>query len=164
MRNCLQNGADKEVFDEITAGVSHQDPDVAIAFARLLTGSFPEQAAEMLLKRVDSVDTATADQLLGLLTDFDLTDYRETLYALAETRDTHFHATVIHLLASQENSDYLERALQLVDNTNPRLCAAGIHYVLHHQEPVKNPDHLVQKWLDLLQGSTHACLAGDVPR
>lgn len=154
------NGASKEVFDEITAGVTHQDPDVAIAFARLLTGSFPEQAAAMILKRVDSADTATADQLIGLLAAIDLTDYRETLYALAGTRDTHFHATVVRLLAGQEDSGYLDHALQLLENPNPRLCAAGIHYVLHHQEPVKNPDHLMQKWLDLLQGSTHACLAG----
>ena len=154
------NGANKEVLDEITTGVAHQDPDVAIAFAHLLTGSFPEQAAEMLLKRVDSADTATADQLLGLLADIDLTDYREKLHAMAETRDTHFHATVVRLLAGQQDSSYLDHALQLLENTNPRLRAAGIHYVLHHQEPVKNPDYLVQKWLDLLQDSTHTCQAG----
>jgi hypothetical protein len=154
------NGASKEVFDEITAGVTHQDPDIAIAFARLLTGSFPEQAAEMLLKRVDSADTATADQLLGLLEDIDLTGYREQLHALTGTRDTHFHATIVHLLASQKDSSYLDHALQLLENTNPRLRAAGIHYVLHHQDPVKNPDYLVRKWLDLLQGNTHACQDG----
>ncbi|UCC55705.1 MAG: MFS transporter, partial [Gammaproteobacteria bacterium] len=153
------NGANREIFDEITAGLAHRDPDVAIAFARLLTGSFPEQAAALLLDRVDSADDATADQLLRLLADIDLSNYREILYALAETRDAHFHATVVRLLASQKDGGYLEQALQLMESSNPRLCAAGIHYVLHSQEASQDPEYLVRKWRGLLQDSTSACKA-----
>jgi hypothetical protein len=154
------NGANRDIFEEITVGLAHQDPDVAIAFARLLTGSFPEQAAELLLERVESADNATADQLLGLLADLDLNDNREKLYALAGTRDAHLHATVVRLLARQKDSGYLEEALQLVESSNPRLCAAGIHYVLHCQEPRQDPDRLVRKWHNLLQENTNACKAG----
>jgi hypothetical protein len=154
------HGADREIIDELTAGVNHEDPDVMLAFARMLAGSFPGQAAATLLNRVDSADTRTADQLLGLLADIDLTAHREQLYALAGTRDAHFQATVIDLLAGQNDSGYLEHALQLVDNTNPRLSAAGIHYAVHHLEATGNPDHLVRKWLDLLQGNSRACQAG----
>lgn len=154
------NGANKEVFNELTAGVAHPDPDVAIAFARLLTGSFPEQAAATLLKRIEAADTATADQLLGLLVDMDVTGYREQLYALAGTRDAHFRATVVHLLAGLEDSGYLVHALQLVEDSNPRLCAAGIHYALHHPDAAGNQDYLAAQWLGLLQGDTQASQAG----
>lgn len=153
------HGAGKEVFDEIVQGLNHEDPEVAIAFARLLVGSFPEQAAELIFARLDSADTATADQLLGLLGETDLSQYRERLYKLTERGDAHFQATVIHLLARQKDPGYLQQATRLLEHSNPRLRAAGIHYCLHQPVADKEPEHLVQKWLGLIGGDTGACKA-----
>lgn len=152
-------GADRKVITEITAGVRHEDPEVAIAFARLLAGSFPEQAAAPILARIDGTDSATADRFLGLLAEVDLNGHRDRLFAMGRQGDAHLQATVMHLLASQDDPDYAGHALQLLDETNPRLCAAGLHYCLHHRTAGIDPEYLTRKWLDLLQGDTGASLA-----
>ncbi|MDH3980269.1 MAG: MFS transporter [Gammaproteobacteria bacterium] len=154
------HGASKEVLDEIVQGLNHEDPEVAIAFARLLAGSFPEQAAELIFARIDSANTATADQLLGLLGEIDLSQYRERLYKLAERGDEHFQATVIHQLAGQKDPGYLEQAANLLEHANPRLRAAGIHFCLHQPATGKQHEQLAQEWLGLIQGNTGTCKAG----
>lgn len=154
------NGAGKEVFAEIIAGVNHEDPEVAIAFARLLAGSFPEQAAEPILARIDSADSATANRLLGLLAELDLGAHRDRLFSLGRQGDARLQATVMQLLSALDDPGYTDHALRLVENSNPRLCAAGLHYCLHHRQPEIDPEYLARKWLDLLHKDTGASLAG----
>ena len=153
------NGAGKVVLDEIIQGLNHDDPEVAIAFARLLVASFPEQAAELLFERIDRTDTASADQLLGLLAKIDTSHYRERLYRLAERGDEHFRATIVLHLSVQQDPDYLEQAIQLLDHANPRLRAAAIHYCLHHPASKLEPDVLARQWLALIQGNNGSCKA-----
>lgn len=153
------NGAGKVVLDEIIQGLNHDDPEVAIAFARLLVGSFPEQAAELIFERIDTADTASADQLLGLLGEIDTSQYRERLYRLAERGDEHFRATVILQLSAQNDPDYLEQATGLLGHANPRLRAAAIHYCLHHPATEQGPDDLARQWLALIQGDSGSCKA-----
>ncbi len=154
------SGAGSEVLDEILQGLNHEDPEVAIAFARVLVSSFPEQAAEHVLARIDAADTATADQLLGVLGDIDLGRQRDSLYALAGRGDAHFQATVIRQLARQQDAGYLDRALALLEHPNPRLRAAGIHYCLHQPAAAAlNTDHLVPTWLALIEDEAGACKA-----
>jgi HEAT repeat protein len=153
------NGAGKEVLDEIVQGLNHEDPEVAVAFARVLVGSFPEQAAQLIFARIDNADTASADQLLGLLEEVDISQHLDRLYILAERSDAHFKATVIQLLAGQENPGYLEQATGLLEHSNPRLRAAGIHYCLHHPAKERESIQLVQQWLGLIQGDIGACKA-----
>lgn len=158
--NTELEGGGRVVLEEISRGVNHADPDIAVSFARVLAASFPDQAAGILLERAANSDAATADRLLKLLEDIDLSGHEQHLRTLVAGRDSHLQATVITLLAHLNDPALQGEALQRVRSTNPRLSASAIHVVLQRAAGGPVTGDVLTAWERLLQGDTPAALAG----
>lgn len=152
------SGSGKTVTDEIASGIDHEDPDIAIAFARLLAESFPQDAAGPIIARARTADTATADQLLSLMSCTNITGQQDQLRELMTTGDAHFRATITRLIADQDAHGNNSDISDLLESDNPRLRATGIHVGLKHANPADR-QRAINTWTDLLTGSINECLA-----
>ena len=152
------SGSGKAVLAQITRGINHAEPEVAVAFARLLAESFPGIAADMIIERARAADAVTADRLLNLLPATDMTGQFEKLGVLMTEGDAHLQATIMRLTADQMVRGKNADVSGMLENDNPRLCVAGIHVALRHADPVVR-QLAFDQWLDLLAGSSHEGLA-----
>jgi hypothetical protein len=153
------NGCNDDVLNEITAGVNHADPEVAITFAKVLTASFPEQAAAVILKRAQTAETDTQDQLMILLGALDVTTCSDELGALADRGDAHLKSTILRLMLDSGSTQALTEAAVLLDSANPRLRATAIHALLRHPDSGTGTDRIVSAWESLLGESNESRLA-----
>ena len=158
--NMELKGSGEDVLEEISRGVNHADADVTVSFARVLAASFPDQAAGILLERAANSDAATADRLLKLLEDIDLSGHVQHLRTLLADGDPHLQATVIRLLAHLNEPALQGKVLQQVQSTNPRLSASAVHVVLQQAAAGPVTGDVLPAWERLLQGDTPAALAG----
>ncbi|MEN8107068.1 MAG: MFS transporter [Pseudomonadota bacterium] len=152
------SGSGKTVSDEISRGIHHEDPDVAVAFSRLLVESFPQDAAVPIIARAGTADTATADRLLKLLSSTDLTTQQDRLHELMSKGDAHFQATIIRLMTDQNMRTNSADVGNLLESSNPRLCATGIHAALGHAN-IADIRRSIEKWTNLLAGDINECHA-----
>jgi len=153
------NGCSDKVFEEVMRGVSHPDPEVSLAFSRVLTGSFPERAARIILVRAADSDTAAADRYLSLLDTLDISPYRAELQDLARRGDDHLRASLLRLRLDKDDAGALAEALQQFDNDNPRLRATAIHASLLESATSNLRDRGGAAWEILLLQDTDSQLA-----
>jgi hypothetical protein len=153
------NGCSDAVFAEVMRGVSHTDPEVSLAFSRVLTESFPERAAGIILARAAENDNAAADRYLALLEHLDIYPYRAALQDLARRGDNHLQASVLRLRLDKDEAGALAEALQLFDSDNPRLRATAVHAALLDADAGARRDRGVAAWHALLQQDTDSRLA-----
>jgi hypothetical protein len=153
------NGCSDEVFEEVMRGVSHPDPEVSLAFSRVLIGSFPERAAGIILARAASGDNATADRYLALLERLDITPYTAELQELARRGDNHLRASLLHLRLDKGDAAAIAEALQQFDNDNPRLRVTAIHAALLDSDASSQRDRGLAAWDALLRQDTDSQLA-----
>jgi hypothetical protein len=153
------NGCSDEVFAEVMRGVNHSDPEVSLAFSRVLTGSFPERAAGIILARAADSDNASADRYLALLENLDISPYKAELRDLALRGDNHLRASLLHLRLDKGDGEALAEALQQIDNDNPRLRATAVHASLLDAAGNRLRDSGLAAWHDLLQQETGSQLA-----
>jgi len=153
MYSDLQGCGDK-TLDEIIQGINHPDTEVAVAFAKILAGSFPEQAVEIILKRASSMDNTTADRILNVLAPLDLAAHADELRRLGERGDLHLKATVMRLLLEKGDQATITAALTQLDSSNPRLQSAAIHAALHYPDAHNRRDRAMTTWQTLLQSDT----------
>jgi len=153
MYSDLQGCGDK-TLDEIMQGLNHPDAEVAVAFARILAGSFPEQAVGGILKRAGSMDNATADRVLNILAPLDLAAHADELRRLGEQGDLHLKATVMRLLLDKGDQETITTAITQLDSSNPRLQSAAIHAALRYPDTHNCRDRAMTTWQALLQSDT----------
>jgi hypothetical protein len=153
MYSDLQGCGDK-TLDEIIQGINHPDAEVAVAFAKILAGSFPEQAVEIILKRAGSMDNTTADRILNVLAPLDLAAHADELRRLGEQGDLHLKATVMRLLLEKGDQATITAALTQLDSSNPRLQSAAIHAALRYPDAHNCRDRAMTTWQTLLQSDT----------
>lgn len=152
------SGSNRAVIDEIIRGVNQENPDVAVAFARLLAESFPDIAAGTIVDRAHTADTKTANQLLSLLSGTDMNGQLDKLRELSTQHDAHFQATIMRLVTDQDAGDNSADISNLLAAGNPRLRATGIHAALRQAGPAKN-HNVIEQWIALLSGDENECLA-----
>jgi hypothetical protein len=153
-------GCSEEVYGEILRGVNHADPEVSLAFSRVLVGSFPQQAAGIILARAARSDNPTADRYLALLRSLDLSGHRPELEDLARRGDDHLRASLLRLLPGIRDRSAPDGQLCGLGDTNPRLCATAIHAAL--LEPAAatvDRKRVLAAWHALLEQDTCAQLA-----
>jgi len=153
------NGCSDEVFEEVMRGVNHIDPEVSLAFSRVLTGSFPERAAGIILARAAVSDNAAADRYLSLLENLDISPYTAELQDLARRGDNHLRASLLRLRLDKGDAGALEEALQQFDSDNPRLRTTAIHASLLDADNATRRKRCVAAWHALLQQGTDSQLA-----
>jgi len=148
-------GSSGEVLQEVLRGVHHPDSEVAGAFSRLLVNSFPEQAADIILERIEKTDNATTDRLLGMLSSLDLSGHVQQLHTLAERGDSHLKATVLQILVASGDQASVTQAVRHLGGRNPRLATVAIHAALRDPGRID----ITGKWLELLESGTDGTLA-----
>ncbi|MGD8875845.1 MAG: hypothetical protein PVH38_11915 [Gammaproteobacteria bacterium] len=153
------NGCSDEVFEEVMRGVNHMDPEVSLAFSRVLTGSFPERAAGIILARAADSDNAAADRYLTLLEKLDISPYAAELQDLANRGDNHLRASLLRLRLDKGDAGALQEALQLFDSDNPRLRTTAIHASLLDADTATRRNRCLAVWQALLQQGTDSQLA-----
>jgi predicted Fe-Mo cluster-binding NifX family protein len=147
-------GCGNETLDEIMQGINHADTEVVVAFARILVGSFPDKAAEIILKRASSMDNATADRILSMLARLELSAHADALSRLGENGDLHLQATVMRLLLERGDQKTITEAITQLDSSNPRLQSAAIHAALAYPDAHNCRDRVMTSWRTLLQSDT----------
>jgi len=153
------NGCSDEVFEDVMRGVSHTDPEVSLAFSRVLTGSFPERAAGIILARAADSDNAAADRYLALLENLDISPYAAELQDLGRRGDSHLQATLLHLRLDKGDTLAITEALLQLDSKNPRLRATAIHAALLDADAASHRNSGIAAWHALLQQGTDSQLA-----
>jgi ATP/ADP translocase len=153
------NGCSDEVFEEVMRGVSHPDPEVSLAFSRVLISSFPERAAGIILARAAESDNAAADRFLSLLRDLDISPYKAELQELARRGDDHLRASLLRLRLDKNDAGALAEALQQLGSDNPRLRATAIHASLLDEDTATRRKRCLAGWHALLQEGTESQLA-----
>jgi hypothetical protein len=153
------NGCSDEVFGEVMRGVNHLDPEVSLAFSRVLTGSFPDRAAGIILARAADSDSAVADRYLTLLEGLDISPYAAELQALARRGDDHLRASLLRLRLDKGHAGALQEALQQFDSDNPRLRSTAIHASLLDADTATRQQRCLAAWHTLLEQGTDSQLA-----
>jgi hypothetical protein len=152
-------GCSDETLDEVMHGIKHPDAEVAVAFARILTASFPEQAVAIILQRAANLDNATADRFLKLLATLELSGHAEALRQLAVQGDSHLQTTVTRLLLDQGDTRTIAAAVDLLDSHNFRLQAIAIHATLKFSADDSRRQQALATWQTLLAADNAARLA-----
>ena len=152
-------GAGDDALDEILRGINHADTEVSLAFARVLTASFPERAVEIILQRARSADNADIDRFLKMLAGLDITPHVDDVRQFGASGDAHLQTTVLGLLLEQGDAQALSEAVALLDSRNPRLQSTAVHAALQQGPAGRTREQALSAWLELLNGSTAARLA-----
>ena len=152
-------GCDDDTLDEIMRGINHPDAEVALAFAKILAASFPDQAVEIILRRAADMDNATIDRFMRLLAPLELSDHADALRRLGEQGDSHLQATVLRLLLEQGDIQALATASGLLDSEDPRLQSSAIHATLQFPAAAGSREQALVRWQALLTADNAARLA-----
>lgn len=152
-------GSGEDTLNEIMRGISHADTEVALAFARVLTASFPDHAVEIILQRARSTENADTDRFLKMLAGLDITPHTNEIRRFGASGDAHLQATVLGLLLGQGDRQAQTEAIALLGNRNPRLQSTAVHAALLPGATGQTREQALAAWLGLLNGSTAARLA-----
>ena len=152
-------GCGEDTLDEIMRGIKHPDVEVALAFAKILAASFPDQAVEIILQRAADMDNATTDRFLKLLANLDLSGHAGALRDLADQGDDHLQTTVMRLLLDQGDARTITATFDLLGNSNFRLQSIAVHAVLRFAADDSNRKQALATWHALLDTDNAARLA-----
>ena len=152
-------GCGDDTLDEIMRGINHPDAEVALAFAKTLAASFPDRAAEIILQRAADMDNATTDRFMKLLATLELSGHADDLRRLGDQGDGHLKTTVMRLLLDQGDTQTIAAAVDLLDNSNPRLQSIAIHAALQFPADDSGRKQALAAWHALLDADNAARLA-----
>lgn len=125
---------DARVLEELELGVMHGDEQVAVAYARVLVGSFRERAADVVLRRIQTASVATRDVLLRLVGPH---LSRAQVEALGiEGDDAHETSTLVELHLAVDGAQSARLIAQCLAAENPRLVAWGVVGAWRSEDPV----------------------------
>jgi hypothetical protein len=152
-------GCGDDTLDEIMRGINHPDAEVALAFARILTASFPDRAVEIILQRAADMDNATTDRFMRLLATLELSGHADDLRRLGDQGDSHLKTTVMRLLLDQGDTQTIAAAVDLLDSSNFRLQSIAIHATLKFPADDSSRKQALAAWHTLPDTDNAARLA-----
>ena len=139
----------EEVFTELAQGVAQEDNQISMAFARILVPAFPDRASTVILQRVGSADSATADLLFNLLVPLNPPELSPHLYAAMENADDHLKATILRILFSLKDEKARNHVSDALKSNNPRIQLSGIYGAMEYNIEDKI-DETFKRWMKLL--------------
>lgn len=155
-------GTGKDTLDKIMRGINNSDTEVSLAFAKILTSSFPDKAAAIIIKRAENMDNAAADNMLGTLRKLDISSHTNALLKIADNGDTHLKTTVTRMLLEEGDRKTAGKAVTLLASENPREQSTAIHAALLFPETAEVRKQVLATWKTLLQHNTSSrCAALD---
>ena len=144
-------GCGNETLDKLVRGINQPEAEVSVAFAKILAESFPEKAVAIILQRASTLDSATADRILNLLTRLDSSAHAAELRKLGANGDLHLKTTVMRLLLDKGDQIAIADAITDLDSKNPRMQSTAIHAALRYPDAHDSRDKAIASWQTLLQ-------------
>src|SRR3954470_13064880 len=128
----IKTAADPELFARLVDGVKHQDEQICLTYARMLSNTFPDKAPEIVFERMAHASAPVCDQLVRLIGPA-LPD--QLLHRLQESRelgDAHDRATVLATRFEAKDPRVKNEVEECLCSDNPRLIACGVQGVLNY--------------------------------
>ncbi|MEO7727587.1 MAG: hypothetical protein ABIS45_10075 [Burkholderiales bacterium] len=117
---------DSELFARLVDGVKHQDEQICLTYARMLSNAFPDKAPEIIFERMQHASAPVCDQLVRLIGP---TLPEELLHRLESSRalgDAHERATVLATRFEAKDPRMQSHVEECFASENPRLVACGV--------------------------------------
>lgn len=142
-------GSDNEILEDLVRGVKHQDDHIFLAYARSLIKSFPEQATQIIVKRLPQADSKVRDQVVRQLLPLESEHLPRVLWQLADSADERFKATCYFSLIKLRDDRIWQKLPELLDHQQARFRSVGVFGVYSF-----GMDELLEKarqvWTELL--------------
>ena len=156
----MATAADPEVFARLVEGVKHQDEQICLTYARMLSSSFPDKAPEFIFQRMHHASAPLCDQLVRLIGPRLPEELLHRLEASRERGDAHERATVLSTRFEAKDPRILDQVGPCLDSDNPRLVACGVLGVLSYGLEERSAAAL-ERWRGLLTNpQTSSIFAG----
>jgi hypothetical protein len=144
-----KNAADPELFAHLVDGVTHQDEQICLTYARMLAHAFPKKAPEFILERMQHASAPVCDQLVRLIGPQLPEELLHRLETTRELGDAHERATVLTTRFEAKDPRMQAQVDPCFDSDNPRLVACGILGVLSYGLEDRR-DMALKRWQALL--------------
>lgn len=147
--SALQDTRDEGLLRDLEQGVMNEDEDFSLAYARVLSQSNPQRAAELLPERMNDASVAARDQLISLLPPIKTSAMCSKLHSEIGSGDDHLDATLYRALIECDDSDIRSKIPDLLEHPSPRVRAMGVYGAFSYPLP-EHGSKAQRVWLDLL--------------
>ena len=145
----IGTAGDPELFARLVDGVKHQDEQICLTYARMLSNAYPEKAPEIIFARMQHASAPICDQLVRLIGPQLPEDLLHRLESERERGDAHERATVLATRFEAKDPRMLAQVEPCFDSPNPRLVACGILGVLSYGLEERR-EMAIERWRTLL--------------
>jgi len=151
---------DPELFSKLCDGVRHEDEQICLTYARMLSNTFPDKAPEIIFERMQHASAPVCDQLVRLIGPKLPEELLHRLEATRERGDAHERATVLATRFEAQDPRMKPEVAKCLASDNPRLIACGVQGVLSYGMNDRL-DGAFARWRGLLEGpQTSSIYAG----
>ncbi|MEO8442236.1 MAG: hypothetical protein ABI547_07095, partial [Betaproteobacteria bacterium] len=153
----INTAADPEFFSRLVDGVKHQDEQICLTYARMLSNTFPDTAAETIFERMHQASAPLCDQLVRLIGPKLRDEQLHRLETSRERGDMHERATVLATRFEAKDQRVVGQVEPCLASDNPRLIACGVLGVLSYGLTNRR-EVALESWRALLAGSQTSSL------
>ena len=143
----------RELYRELVRGAQSADEEVSLAYAHLLVEAFPDRAAPVILRRMESGSIAFRDKSLHSLADCGGNFSGALLGLLDIADDDRLRAKLLNMLFARREPSAMDRVAPCLAAANPEQVAAGIRGVYSYGIAELEPE-AHRQWERLLTGTT----------
>ncbi|MDQ1363914.1 MAG: hypothetical protein QG652_1776, partial [Pseudomonadota bacterium] len=148
--HAFMDGKQPELIREIEQGLMSHEDDISIVYARVLSKSEPQLAAQLIPQRMSRASNAVKDQMVKILQPVECDAIKNQLRSELGRGDTHLDATLMKALFQSRDPAARQQVATLLNDENPRLRAAGIYGALRYPVP-ELIEQAVAEWIHLLE-------------
>ncbi|MFV2005356.1 MAG: HEAT repeat domain-containing protein, partial [Gammaproteobacteria bacterium] len=148
--NSFLKGNHEDLIKDIEQGLMSQDDDIGMVYARVLSESDPQRAAKLISARMDTSDNAVKDRLIKIVGSVEAFNLNDRIRKEIGCGDAHLDATILKTLFKARDNDAKSYVIQLLNDENPRIKAAGVYGALRYPMP-SLIEEAIAAWMALLK-------------
>ncbi len=151
-------GNDAEIFNALVKGLNSTSGMVSLSYARALMSSYPEEAIDLILDRIENLGTDVADQMIRLIGSNINDERAQKLLKYVDLGDQHLQATIYDVINAGEYDTADQLVVELLNSPGERIRATGIKAAFNHKNTA-NKMLAVSTWYNLVEGDQCCQLA-----
>jgi HEAT repeat protein len=145
----LHEAHDVGLIKDLEQGVMSDDDDVSLAYARVLCKTSPEEAAELIPRRMSTASIMARDQMIKMLQPLRSSAVCAQLRQYLGKGDAHLDATLYKALIEVRDEQVHSVVGDLLTHVSQRIQAVGV-YAAFHYPVLELQEQARQVWLNLL--------------
>ncbi|MDH5392364.1 MAG: MFS transporter [Gammaproteobacteria bacterium] len=159
-KETLSENSGTSLLVSLQQNIHQGDDAVTISSAKILIASHPDKATDIIIERLKSANSKTADQLIRILASHTVKPLRDILKRPDKypVYDHHFEATMLQLLFEARDSFAKKYILRALISDNPRVWATGIYGAIVYNDKA-NLAQANSIWIKLSTGNNKEILA-----